>query len=253
MQIFKDLKQFTVSGINQLSFKASIEKMLFDFSKREPSIHDNIECVSYHIPKTAGTSLRLSLDHAYHANSVYGAYRESGAKELSRGDNIWLPNKTKVIHGHFRTHVNHYQYFPNAKHIVWVRDPIERAWSLLGHLLAVKPNTPHFNLLKSRYIDKGILNKVKLFQCIVKDAELSNQFFVYHSYFKQISIDQFNFVGSMHSINKDCARLSDVLGKTLIVENQNRRTNAKDLPTEAKRLEKFFANEYEIVANYLNK
>lgn len=253
MQKNNVFKRFRTSGINRLGIKSSLEKVLFDLSSKKLTAHGKVEWISHHIPKTAGTSLRLSLEHAYSSSSVFGVYRESGAKTLSQGENIWLPRNTKVIHGHFRSHVNHYDYFPNAKHMVWIRDPIERAWSLLGHLLAIKPNTAHFNLLKSRYLDRGNLDKAKLFECVVKDNELSKPFYVYNSYFEHIPIDKFDFVGSMHSLRLDFKRLSDVLGKKLVVENLNKRTGAKDLPVEAQRLEKFFSDEYKIVANYLNK
>jgi hypothetical protein len=242
----------TRSGENKLSFASAFDKAQFHIEGKTAPIHTRVEWISHHIPKTAGSSLRFSLGHAYKKRAIYGIYKDSGAKQLNRGENIWLPKEAKIIHGHFHTHVNQYDYFPNAKRMVWVRDPIERAWSLLGRLLDIKHKDSLYTLLKSRYIDQGISDKAKLFECFVTDNELNKSLFAYQRYFKQIPIDQFDFVGSMHTLNQDIARLSDVLGIKLQSENKNKRTGAKDLPSEIRRLENLFADEYEIVGKYLN-
>ncbi|MEP0177296.1 MAG: hypothetical protein ABJH28_03445 [Paraglaciecola sp.] len=236
-----------------MSFISTFDKIWFDISRKSAPVHQNIEWISYHIPKTAGSSLRLSMERAYSTQAIYGVYRQSGAKQLNIGGNIWLPKEAKVIHGHFRSHVNHYKYFPNAKRMVWVRDPIERAWSFLGHILDVKEKNPQYQLLKSRYLDKGINDKAKLFECLINDNELNHFLFTYQRYFKQVSIEQFDFVGSMHCIKKDFARLSDFLGTNLVIENKNKRTESKDLPTAVRRLENLFSDEYDVVGKYLNK
>lgn len=89
------------------------------YSKGHP--HTNIRWVSYHIPKTAGSSLRASLEQNY-PSQVFGAYASTGAKEISRGEPLWLPKHCRIIHGHFKPHESHLEVFPNSKRMVWVRE-----------------------------------------------------------------------------------------------------------------------------------
>ncbi|MEW9799419.1 sulfotransferase family 2 domain-containing protein [Alteromonas sp. CYL-A6] len=210
--------------------------------------------MSYHIPKTAGTSLRSALEAAYGWDAVFGCYRSTGAKALSAGKSVWLPRGTKVVHGHVRTHQNHHEIFPNAKRIVWVRDPVERAWSMLTRLLARQDShEPVYSVLKSRYIDKGISDKAELFECYLKDKQISRFAFAYKLYFSAIPISDFDFVGSVHSMEDDMRRLSDVLNIELSMHTRNRRTAGKDMPDAVWSLKPLFEDEYKIVAPYLRK
>ena len=247
----KKLSSFRRSGINKLSFTSAISKWKFDHFSSTLPVNHQVEWISHHIPKTAGSSLRNSMEQAYGMQAIYGVYRESGAAELNKGRNIWLPAEAKVIHGHFRTHKNQQQYFPNAKRLVWLRDPIERAWSLLGRLLDIKEKDQLYNKLKARYIDKGITEKADLFRAWITDDELNYPLFAYTHYFRQIGIEHFDFVGSMHSMKEDLVRLSNVLDIELTVEHKNVRTGATDLPIEVRQLESYLAKEYAVVGKYL--
>ena len=106
--------------------------MIFNSNKK---IKNNLELVSLHIPKTAGTSFRNSL------KTIYG---EAGAQRLDifpKPRNVFveelpftgkkLPNEMEVIHGHF--HLDHlFEQFKIEKDIpiiTWMRDPVERVIS----------------------------------------------------------------------------------------------------------------------------
>lgn len=247
------LKSFRRSGINQLTWRSAIDKWQYENQGKSLPVHQEVEWISHHIPKTAGSSLRKSLDKAYGKEAVYGVYRLSGANEITRGQNIWIPKETKVIHGHFATHANQATYFPNAKRLAWVRDPIDRAWSLLGRLLDIKDRDPLYSQLKAKYIDKGITDKAELFECWLKDTELKRPLNDYKRYFRAVDIADFNFIGSMHSMDQDLARLSELLGIKLVAEQRNIRAAAKDLPARVRQLAPLFDAEYEIVADYLHK
>ena len=92
-----------------------------------------------HIPKTAGTSLRVSLERALGSNLVFpnSAYlRKNGGKYLGP-DEIKValsgaPSGLRLIQGHFS--LSQLREIASAANIVTVlREPVARAVSLLGH------------------------------------------------------------------------------------------------------------------------
>ncbi|MBT3136468.1 hypothetical protein KL866_15440 [Alteromonas sp. ALT199] len=171
---------------------------------------------------------------------------------MSKGEEIWLPSKAKVLHGHFKPHINHIKTFPNAIRAVWVRDPLERLWSLVGHLLALKERHPHYILLKSKLPESSL----KSHETIVKELVLNNTIDAftntYSRFFSSVSIDEFGFVGSKHKYEEDLQQLSDSTGIQLKTLQVNRRTSqAYQLPSSIKQLESHLHHEYEIVGDFL--
>ena len=123
----------------------------------------NVELISHHIPKTAGTSFYKTLSEAYGEKKVMGVYDLDMCVSLIREEPIWVPSQKKVLHGHFPARPFQLKQFPNAKHITWIRDPIERAWSNLRHWLSngsgekfiefkTTSNLPVYNFRYSRSI-----------------------------------------------------------------------------------------------------
>lgn len=239
------------SKVNRLSLGDRLQCWWQTNTGRVPQHYPSVQWVSYHIPKTAGTSLRTALVKAYGTDAVFGAYRQSGSRALSQGKAIWLPNKTRVVHGHVKTHARHAEIFPNARRIVWVRDPIQRAWSLLTRLLEVKEKDPFYPLFKARYLDKGITDKEALFECFVKDNDMNRAIYGYRMYFKAIPPSEFDFVGSVHSMHEDMERLSACLGVDLGMQSRNKRTGGKDMPDSLYALKPLFEKEYRLVEPYL--
>jgi hypothetical protein len=82
-----------------------------------------LEIMSYHIPKTAGTSFFIALTQVYGLEKIAGFLQESLA--LSEGAD---PQTIKVIHGHFPS--RKYYQPAKVKEIIWLRDPIIRLISL---------------------------------------------------------------------------------------------------------------------------
>jgi hypothetical protein len=79
--------------------------------------------MSYHLPKTAGTSFFRALTQVYGLDKI-ASYLE-GLVVLSHGVE---PQTIKVIHGHVPSR----KYFrpPNVKEIIWLRNPVLRLISL---------------------------------------------------------------------------------------------------------------------------
>ncbi len=132
----------------------------------------NVALVSYHIPKTAGTSFRKMLEAEFGKNNVVGLYNPQEANAFSNGAELRFKNKLSAIHGHFKPHKNHKISYPSAKTMVWVRDPVERIWSHVGHLLKLKEQHPHFGELSRIYIQKGIVSQSKIVSDIIKNQTL---------------------------------------------------------------------------------
>jgi len=235
----------------QLSFSQKLERKLSPKEVSTQAPNKNVDWVVYHVPKTAGSSLRQSFVDALGPSRVFGVYRNTGAAEFSVGKPVWIPRSAKVVFGHFPTHSAQTNMFPNAQKVTWVRDPLERAWSLLGHYLATKDESAQYAFVKQHYLDKGITNKDDIFERMIKENALAKNIFVYAHYFESISLDEFDFVGSTTRNGKDLKRLQKLLGKPLVETKENVRNSMSSFPSALRCLESYFASEYEIVANYL--
>lgn len=214
--------------------------------------HHNVSVLSHHIPKTAGSSLRVAFEQAIGATNVYGIYANTGADEMSKGDQIWLPSRAKVLHGHFKPHNNHTKMFPKAIRAVWVRDPLERIWSLVGHLMAHKEKHPHYILLKSKLSAANLESQESVVMELILNNAMDAFTNTYSRFFNVVPINEFTFVGSKHKYEEGLKHLTDLTGVELKALQVNRRSNQTyQLPSSIKRLESHLLHEYEIVGDYL--
>ncbi|MCP4397067.1 MAG: sulfotransferase family protein [bacterium] len=112
-----------------------ISKLLQRHRSHASSDGQHIEFVSIHIPKTAGTSFRNILKQVYGKQRVIRiditlpGEKNSFRSPFSPPEK--LPNKARVIHGHFRFPdlADLYHLSPDIPIITWVRDPVERVIS----------------------------------------------------------------------------------------------------------------------------
>lgn len=98
-------------------------------------IKNNIQLISLHIPKTAGTSFRNTLKMVYGEEHVSRLDIDLKQQILKVDQVIFsekrLPRKTKVIHGHFSYPLlnSTLEIHPKIPMITWLRDPVERVIS----------------------------------------------------------------------------------------------------------------------------
>lgn len=229
-----------------------IEKLISSTKCSKVSPHSKVTLLSHHIPKTAGSSLRVAFEKSFGRRYVYGIYANTGATQMSLGQDIWVPGSAKVIHGHFRPHPAHQTLFPNALRAVWVRDPIERIWSLVGHLLALKEKHPHYIFLKKAGLKAELSSQEEIVYEMITTDTLREFTKAYSSYFSAVPIEKFSFVGSKHSFEKDLNRLSELAGVSLKMLQLNKRSEqSRPIPAKIRYLERYLSDEYEIVSNYL--
>lgn len=229
-----------------------IEKLLFPVKCSQNLPHTNTTLLSHHIPKTAGSSLRGALERTLGRRYVYGIYENTGATEMSSGNDIWIPSRAKVLHGHFKPRPEHDKIFPFAQRTVWVRDPLERIWSLVGHLLELKERHPHYILLKSSISNKSISSQERIVNELILNNAIDAFTSVYSRFFDKVPISDFAFVGSKHRYENDLKKFAELAGVKLDVLQVNRRNkDVNKLPNTIRHLETYLQNEYEIVGSYL--
>lgn len=86
----------------------------------------NVEIISVHVPKTAGTTFKTILLDIYQPENIVFDYPKT---PLLSEKVLTLPSNIRLIHGHFPV-TKYNNYFPQAHRIAWLREPIDRLISL---------------------------------------------------------------------------------------------------------------------------
>jgi hypothetical protein len=171
----------------------------------------NVEWLSHHIPKTAGSSLYHSFDHAFKYKDIQGVYPFNHLpKRLNTGQAVWVPGNIKLIHGHFRPHRNQLLQFPNAKRIIWIRDPVERVISLLSHVLRNKMIQTKFDEIKNQH-SAGLKSFNALLFMMINDETLYSTTRIYETYLSGFDKTDFAFVGWVNYLSEDLTRLAEIM------------------------------------------
>ncbi len=105
---------------------------------------------SLHVPKTAGTSLRLSLQTWFPKDRLLLHYQDTTTLEMPKRHDVRGP---VCIHGHFEAARGYGvdAYYPEARQfMVFLRDPFERAVSLYSFI----------RMHQERRADMGLLDRM---------------------------------------------------------------------------------------------
>lgn len=161
----------------------------------------SVEIIFIHIPKTAGSSFRFALEDLYNLEEICRDYDASDS-------NLPLTEQSKIISGHF--HASKYrERFPNAKEILFLRDPLDRVLSNYFFnrfqdrktLLSLEEEKKHIHLR----LDRGDCGLCNLMANMIGIREL----------------ESFFFVGITEFFKEDVSTLSTKLNKSIKILNRN--------------------------------
>lgn len=186
-----------------------------------------MELISVHVPKTAGVTFRTLLQKVYGPSAVSLDYGDRALDPLSTFQTdpaFWraaadrqaasLPPLTRVVHGHFGG-AKYDRSFPEARKIVWLREPVSRLVSHYHYWRNLSP-TPHS--LHRRLLDENLT--------LLEFARLESMRNVLaHVFLRDCRLPDFAFVGIQEHFASDLRRLGALLGwpadLPLLQENRN--------------------------------
>ncbi len=216
-----------------------------------PSPAPNVELVSHHLPKTAGTSLFHALEAAYGPQDVLGVYDPAASATLTNGEPLPIDARIRVVHGHFRPHTNHAAQFPAARRIIWVRDPIDRCWSLLRQWMKYRHGAAYERFAARHLHDDADLPT--LFDRLVRDPDFDVVVNIYAAYLSACDPAELDFVGRSEQLGSELTRLGALLGVELGEFRENVNTEQRELPFDRATYAPFFERDYTFLAMRLGQ
>ena len=148
-----------------------------------------VELISTHIPKTAGTSFKRTLTDVY-GDQLSLIYRT-----------VHNTSDPRAIHGHFPTKRYKAKY-PEAKTVVWLRNPVDRTVSHYNYWLLDPPK----RISKTR--EYVIRNQLSL----VEFAKLPNiRNVITKTYLTDMQLEEYDFVGLVEHYEDDLQELAKLL------------------------------------------
>jgi len=158
---------------------------------RSLSSSSALQLISLHLPKTAGTSFRHTLEERY-PDLIYFDYDGKFNPDLG---------PMKVVHGHMQA-FRYVSFYPNAKLITWLRNPVDR---IISYFNFWKTLPRHGNANHDYVLDYDL--------SLIEFAEtefIRNE--VVGHYMKNLALSRFDFVGVIERYQEDLVRLAEMMG-----------------------------------------
>jgi len=159
------------------------------------NLEKNVEIISIHVPKTAGSAFTRVLLRVYGPEGVFLDYpyeKDYQRQFMKEGD-----AKVKVIHGHFPG-AKYKNKFPDAKRIIWLREPVN---FLISYYC--------FNKVFRRTVFYDLLQKKNL--SFLEFAEIPENQNLMSVYLRDMKLEDFYFVGIQDFFEQDLKRLKNLL------------------------------------------
>lgn len=174
----------------------------------------NIQLISLHIPKTAGTSFYHSLQESYGFSQVARLDIKDNIQKILLNTKEYhstsLPKEIDVFHGHFSVS-SLYSKFPETKDvpiITWLRDPVQRVLSNYYYL------QERLNFLVSQHgSHRAILDKMMRSLEEFAVAEINRNKMC--KFIGSKPLDEFAFLGILEHYEQELIELSRLIGKRL--------------------------------------
>lgn len=203
---------------------------------------------SHHIPKTAGTSLRESYQNAFGKRQVFQLYNPSQVRKFERGDFDLLDTRPLIIHGHFKPTMCQMKNGARIKRTIWLRDPVTRAWSLLKHLTQTQNYKPEYKLLEKAFGHSVKQLDEEILYYFLSEPSFKHLNQPYQNYFKNVSLNDFDFVGKVENYAEDLDRLGNYMGVKF--RHFERNVRNLDLVIDTQKFNHLLEKEYEVVKDY---
>jgi hypothetical protein len=171
--------------------------------------------ISVHIPKTAGTFFRTLLEELSFDILFLNYEEDNPNTKILVGGELFTPpidqshidyffelchthSGIALMHGHFGSErFNH--LMDNANFISWVREPIQRLFSLYFYWRRWKPKLPN-------ELYQYFNNKNMSFDEFATDTKFINY---QHRYLRGVSISNYSFIGVVEHLHESLQSLSD--------------------------------------------
>lgn len=166
-----------------------------------------LELISIHIPKTAGTSFYQSLRKVYGPDLSSAFRRGNYQRMIDRYGTIknGLNGNIRVIHGHlYYSEVAHLHKSSNAKIICWMREPVDRVISNF-HFFKNNLTPPVRNLENYR------LNVHRKNEDLLTYASSERTRNSMSKFLEGISLEDIFFIGFQESYEEDLRKLGKLL------------------------------------------
>lgn len=194
-------------------------------SVRRPEVSASVNAppprtiVSIHIPKVGGTSFRQNLFDNNDPERCLLVYDRDTANKVNSGtvfDSGHGPGP-QVVHGHLRPHRRLFDLSPRPFFVVWLRHPVDRLLSLHRYWSLLEPsgNPVHDEFLRTRPTP-----------AVFARSRVRHEML---TYFDQISLHEYDFVGLIEHYDDDLADLGRLLGWTEIVPYRANRTPSAEI------------------------
>lgn len=232
-------------------------------------IQHQLELISMHIPKTAGTSFQKILEAQYPNKALlrldfeFSRTNENVPLLIARNDTDQrfldqlihsgkLPDHVKAIHGHFTLpDIQQLLTFsPNVRLITWIREPLERVVSNYNYLSEVLRTEIQDKLLAQR-----LMKRLK--RSVFEYASLPVNVKKYQVYLGGQKLDAFDFVGLTDFFDQDVADLAKMMHwktpKSIHVNKTTYKSSSAMSAFEHETLSKLYRPEIEIYQAAIEK
>jgi len=179
----------------------------------------NVEVISVHFPKAAGSSIRQSFAAAYGNDAVYLDYADDPLDPCShysvdpdscrrKAPETCSALGARTVHGHF--HPSKYELIDNAKRITFLRHPIDNLISIYYFWKTCETGHCLFNYFRD--------NKLTLLGLAHLPAI---RYLLSRTYFGAVDMKSFDFIGFMETYSEDVQALSGLLNIPMVETKEN--------------------------------
>lgn len=227
MKLVKKFKQRVHNIIKFLRYRNTVicspEVKPAKFNNLDPqkTITCNIDLLSIHIPKTAGTSFYSTLQQAYGKSAVMRMdYRPPFNRFIVQGRPYTLnalPGKIRILHGHMNCKIisRYLDLNEDVKIITWVRNPVERVISDYYYMLE--------RLQESFVVDflhPSILSRMT--KSLLEFAKTKQEQNKLYKYLGDLDLESLYFIGIVERFDEEMIELGKRLHwKTVNPAKQN--------------------------------